>query len=350
MARNEVCGICSTDLARRFLPYPLPQVIGHELIVQHEGDRFAVEINASHRARHVEALCPYCSEGLSTHCPQRLTLGIDRLPGGFAPYSLVPVGSLVPLPAWLPLSVASLLEPLAAALHGVNTSLKSDHRRVAVLGPRKLGLLLIAALSMVRQNRNLDFSIDAIVRHEKPAWLATALGADQSIEQSPALAYDLVFDTTGSPAGLLDALRISRSIVHLKSTHGQAVDGVEGLTEFVVAEHRLCRTNGEESGPVIDHLSELADLVQSDLRPRSTIRLRPGGDESAIARAIERGIVLESSRCGPFLPALQLLTAFPAVVTQLAEHFVTHRFPLARIEDAFALARSPQAIKVLIEC
>ena len=32
LLRTERCGVCSTDLARRFLPFPLPQIIGHELI------------------------------------------------------------------------------------------------------------------------------------------------------------------------------------------------------------------------------------------------------------------------------------------------------------------------------
>ncbi|RHZ60170.1 hypothetical protein Glove_357g33 [Diversispora epigaea] len=30
---GKYCGICSTDLARRFLPFPLPQIIGHEAVI-----------------------------------------------------------------------------------------------------------------------------------------------------------------------------------------------------------------------------------------------------------------------------------------------------------------------------
>ena len=45
--RTRVCGVCSTDLARHFLPFPLPQVIGHEVVaVDDHGRRFVVEINA----------------------------------------------------------------------------------------------------------------------------------------------------------------------------------------------------------------------------------------------------------------------------------------------------------------
>ncbi|MBE7439343.1 MAG: alcohol dehydrogenase catalytic domain-containing protein [Spirochaetales bacterium] len=351
LVKNEACGICSTDLSRRFLPYPLPQVIGHELISSHNGELHAVEINASHLARHVPADCPYCREGLATHCPERLTLGIDRLPGGFAPYSLVPEGALVPVPPALDLTVASVIEPLAAALHAVSTSLQSDHRKVAVIGPRKLGLLLIAALSMVRQSRSHDFSIHAIVRHERPAALSLALGADHYTSTADAASYDLVFDTTGSPAGFLEALRISRSIVHLKSTHGQTVEGIQGFTEFVVREHRLSVAEKKtEEGPVIESLQELAGLLEKGTRPRSTIYLKPGLDRSTAGRAIERGIILESSRCGPFAPALDLLSRFPQIVQVIHEHFITHRYPLEKMAEAFAVARSNQAIKVLVEC
>jgi len=52
LLRTRACGVCSTDLDRRFLPFPLPQITGHEAVVEDEaGRRFVVEINASHRAR-----------------------------------------------------------------------------------------------------------------------------------------------------------------------------------------------------------------------------------------------------------------------------------------------------------
>ena len=28
------CGVCATDLARRYLPFPLPQITGHELLAR----------------------------------------------------------------------------------------------------------------------------------------------------------------------------------------------------------------------------------------------------------------------------------------------------------------------------
>src|SRR5262245_36167601 len=69
------CGICSTDLARHHLPFPLPQVTGHEVVARDESGRtVVVEINASHVARGLEpaAWCAHCRAGLARHCPARL--------------------------------------------------------------------------------------------------------------------------------------------------------------------------------------------------------------------------------------------------------------------------------------
>src|SRR4051794_22241517 len=79
--RSRLCGVCSTDLARHHLPFPLPQVGGHEVVAADEaGARYVLEINASHRARGVQPECVFCAVGLERHCPERLVLGIHDLP------------------------------------------------------------------------------------------------------------------------------------------------------------------------------------------------------------------------------------------------------------------------------
>src|SRR6185436_5696335 len=101
LLRSRFCGICATDLARHRLPFPLPQVTGHEVVAEtDDGALVGVEINASHAARELPRAewCGPCRRGLATHCEDRLVLGIHALPGGFAPWILAPTGALVPLP------------------------------------------------------------------------------------------------------------------------------------------------------------------------------------------------------------------------------------------------------------
>ena len=57
--------------------------------------------------------------------------------------------------------------------------------------------------------------------------------------------YDIVFDTTGKPEGFESALRLSRRVVHLKSTNGQEVSGLKHLTDMVVDEIALLPFNKE---------------------------------------------------------------------------------------------------------
>ncbi len=243
LVRSLVCGICSTDLARRFLPFPLPQVTGHEVIATDQtGNRFAVDINASHHARQIETDCPFCLGGLPNHCPERLVLGINGLPGGFGAWVLAPIGALRPIPAEVSLDNAVLVEPLAAALHAARSLDIRARDRVAVLGPRKLGMLVIAALRAERQTSDADFEIVALARRPELLALAEELGADRSVDVSnfcPESSFEVVIDCTGTPAGFDVALASVTRELHLKSTSGQPAGGIEHLTEFVVDELAL---------------------------------------------------------------------------------------------------------------
>ena len=145
LLRVRACGVCSTDLARHHLPFPLPQVIGHEVIAtDDQGRRFVVEINASHHARGVASDCAFCRAGLPTHCPERLTLGIHGLPGGFGPWMLVPEHACLEVPANVPDSAAVLVEPFAAALHAVQT-LAPQGNQVAIGSGLKAGETIVTA-------------------------------------------------------------------------------------------------------------------------------------------------------------------------------------------------------------
>ncbi len=243
LVKTLYCGICSTDLDRRFLPYPLPQVIGHEVVGSWQGKTVVSEINASHLARNLESShCAPCQAGMDSHCPDRITLGIDRLPGGFAPYFLAPVNGIVEVPSTITPEIAALTEPLAAALQAVKRTPPQKGDSVAVLGPRRLGSLIIAALAAFRRKQNRDFSITGLVRHQSLVDLCTNLGADKVIQvDSQSLTglkkqFDIVYDTSGTPEGFMNSLDLAKRVIHLKSTNGQSVLGLDYLTEMVVDE------------------------------------------------------------------------------------------------------------------
>ncbi|MCB1020417.1 MAG: alcohol dehydrogenase catalytic domain-containing protein [Bryobacterales bacterium] len=253
LLRSERCGVCSTDLARRFLPFPLPQITGHEVVALDEhGKRYAVEINAPPIARGIETDCPFCRL-MPNHCPDRLVLGIHDLPGGFGPYVLAPIHALHSIPDEIDDDAAVLIEPLAAALHGVATIGPQAGQSIAVLGPRKLGMLAVAALAGWRRQRNVDVCIVAMARRPDLLAIAREMGADEAIDTTSGAVpkVDVVIDCTGSPEGLEMAIEAARSEVHLKSTHGRPAAGLRHLTELVVDELSIARFDPERLPPAL---------------------------------------------------------------------------------------------------
>lgn len=359
------CGICATDLARHHLPFPLPQVTGHEVVGEYAGRHVALEINISHWHRqHGVQQCWYCRNGFANFCPQRLTLGIDRLPGGFAPWVLVPRRCLHELPTTIPANMGIILEPLAAAIRAVTITPPENGQRVAVLGLGRLGLLLVAALENFRQRSGIKFEIFPLSRQTRYRELSLLLGGDEFVQVTPGESepdFDIVFDTSGTPQGFTQALAWSKKIVHLKSTHGQAVLGLENLTRLVINEFALKPYVAMAVKPakevvmvsppaftvvpgingVNEFLAAPPAMLESSLRPGGTIMVQPNPqDQSLLSQALCRGYEIHSSRCGSFQHALELLLYHPDLMGVLAESYITHDFPVADLAQAFNLANS----------
>lgn len=278
------CGVCATDLVRRHLPFALPQVIGHEVVALDDGVPAAVEINASHASRGLapEQWCAFCRSGLASHCPERLVLGIQDLPGGFAPWLLAPAGNIIALPPSISPLSATLIEPFAAALHAVRAVAPADGERVAVLGPRRLGSLVLAALAAWRRQSGRRFEIVAIVRRPQMRALAKALGADEALDAAAVDAMrdiaDVVVDTTGNPNGTALAIQLATREVHVKSTTGQPALGLSHLTELVVDELALAR-----------YESSQARQVQGLEGSKGTVVAVGGGVPAAVLRELAAG-------------------------------------------------------------
>ena len=399
------CGVCSTDLARQFLPFPLPQIIGHEVVVEDvDGRRCVVEINASHAARGLATDCAFCNDDLSTHCPDRLVLGIHDLPGGFGPWILAPIESVIPVPDTIDDRAAVLVEPFAAALHAVRIARMVDGDRVAVLGPRRLGMLLVAALDAERRRRGIDVEVVSIARRPELNELARHFGADKGELSDAAGGCDVLFDTTGNPAAFDHALALSRRELHVKSTHGQIAGGITHLTECVVDELAIARweNDSEErsarvawlasakppawieasglTGPDAEELLERcsafeglprvdavvvdpnpgaidaairprADREVSPVRPRGTIYLSTGGVREAstlVDAVLDRGLRVSTSRCGDFRAALELLDADRDLQLHISQ-LITHQVSPLNMSEAFEIARERSCVKAIVE-
>lgn len=326
LLRVSHCGICATDLARRHLPFRLPQITGHEVVaLDTNGAAVAVEINASHAARGLvrEDWCAMCRQNLPTHCPERLVLGIHDLPGGFSPWILAPVDNIVPLPPTIRPATATLVEPFAAALHAVQNLAPAEGDSVAVLGPRRLGSLVIAALAAMRRRSGQRFDIVAVTRRPQTHALARALGADRVIDAAAASALhdlaDVVVETSANPDGLLLATQLAKREVHVKSTTGQPTLGLAHLTELVVDEIALVALDDAEylRNRLKSCPDRVAMLLGADLSPAIAAKLESQGltviageDPAALA-----AVLAEDSRVPLNAADLAVVTSLGAIDT-----------------------------------
>ena len=122
-------GICGTDLAIFHGDYPiqLPHVCGHEFMGQVTktgkgvdpkwiGKPVTAEINNTCLAYGKNSLCSACKKGVPSHCQTRTVTGIINHSGAFADEVKVAAGTLHEIPSNVDPLIATLTEPLAAAL------------------------------------------------------------------------------------------------------------------------------------------------------------------------------------------------------------------------------------------
>ncbi|TME08126.1 MAG: hypothetical protein E6I69_06130 [Chloroflexi bacterium] len=149
----EACGICGTD-ARTFFngdpKAPAPWILGHEPVGILEqvgpnavlppgvkkGDRvFLGSILTSGR-------CHWCMDALQNLCDQHLLYGYEPFPAAYAEYATVPpiaMKNLIPLPPDLPSDVATIADPFACALNGIEMLDVNIGDSVVILGSGPIG-------------------------------------------------------------------------------------------------------------------------------------------------------------------------------------------------------------------
>jgi 2-desacetyl-2-hydroxyethyl bacteriochlorophyllide A dehydrogenase len=215
-------GLCGTDLSILGGQHPratAPLILGHELIGRvvstsdarlREGDLVVAEPLISCGE------CWACTHG-SPHVCRRLGLfGIDA-PGGMAQFVALPVDRLHVVPAAVDPVIAALVEPLAVAVHSVQSSGLRAGDVVAVFGAGPVGMLtaLVARHSgagevivsdpngwRLEVARALGFTV---VPHGSSP-IATAR------ERTDGEGAAVTFDTAGHPAVIAEATDATRAL------------------------------------------------------------------------------------------------------------------------------------------
>jgi L-iditol 2-dehydrogenase len=298
LVRITAVGLCGSDL-HWFTEAGIgdarltsPVVPGHEFAGVIEGGprhglRVAVDPALPCRR------CKLCLDGYRNLCPDVVFAGHGGQDGGLQQYLAWPSWALHPLPEGLSAVDGAMLEPLGVALHALDLCHLRIGSTIAVVGAGPIGLLLVQAARRAGATRVV---VVEPLPHRRDAALRlgadTVLDVDQGCEEMDA---DTVFELAGTDAAVAIALHMARPGARV--VLGGIPDG--DRTSFQAS---LARRKG---------LTLVLVRRMNEAYPRAI-------------RLVKQGLVDVSS-------------------------IVTHRYPLERVAEAFAVAADRQGLKVIIE-
>ncbi|HKZ70523.1 MAG TPA: alcohol dehydrogenase catalytic domain-containing protein [Anaerolineales bacterium] len=288
LARITAVGLCGSDL-HWFSEAGIGDArLARPLVLGHE---FAGVTEAGQRVAVDPAVpcgeCEFCQEGNPNLCLTLNFAGHGQTDGALREWLAWPTRCLFPIPDSLSDVEGAMLEPLGVAIHAVDLGKVRAGMRVGVFGCGPIGLLV---LQVARRAGATDMFVTEPLTHRLEA--AQQLGAK---EWKPGQEVDVAFECAGENEAVDDAI--------------------------------------------------------AAVRPGGRIVLVgiPGNDRTSFSASVARrkGLTLKLSRRmkHTYPRAIRLVESEQVDVQSL----VTHRFPLGKIAEAFAVAQRREGLKVIIE-
>ncbi|WP_248446767.1 zinc-dependent alcohol dehydrogenase [Sinorhizobium meliloti] len=304
-------GICGSDIhayewtaGYEFMTAAMPVTIGHEFsgIVEMVGEEVS-DFRAGDRITcwptKTCGKCHACEAGRPQDCGNRSIIGL-HCDGGFAERVTVPASNCRRIPDGLDLEIAALTEPLSIAVNAVDVADVVPGDRTVVLGPGPIGL----GIAWVAANRGADVLLAGFNDTVRLS-LAREMGIPHLADLAEISLVDAVAEAFGQPADrVIEATGVAQSVA-------------DGLA--VLRSSGTLVTAGIHSSPL------RLDLTRF-VREKKQIRAAHDTTSKALEEAIQ--LLAENSK------ALSCL--------------ITHRRPLSQAIEAFELARSRRAVKVLL--
>lgn len=312
LVRNMAAGICGTDVhiyhgSKGSADVTPPVVLGHEYsgIVEAVGEGVTTVKVGDHVTVDPNIYCGkcrFCRNGQKQFCENLTAIGVNRN-GGFAEKSLLPESQVFAMNPEIGFEAMAMAEPLACCIHGIEQVDIGSGDLVCVIGGGAIGLLLMQ-LAKLRGAAKVIVSEPVAQRRD----IAKQLGAD----------------------GVLDPIG-----------GGNLNDQLEALTG------RRC------ADVVIEAVGKTIATQQAfDLADRGARLLLfsvPDLDahfELPMFKLFNHELKIYGSFINPdsHLQAVNLLNSGRINVAPM----ITHRFPLAQLEDAVKMQMSSESIKVLV--
>lgn len=304
--RTRQCGICGTDLMAWYQDSKAPVVLGHEpvgdVVAAGEGAPFAVgdRVFVHH---HVPCLeCDLCRRGRDTLCERFRATRIH--PGGLAELILVPAENTAldvhRLPDSMSDEMGTLIEPLACILRGQRLAGVGEGSHVVIVGAGSMGLIEAELAPVLGAARVVVIEPNADRRPAAEALGATALPACDPEAVRSALGgrlADQVIVCTHNHAAMNDALHLA---------------GPASVVQY------FAPTPPGEMVPL-----DLGSIFWREVELQSTYSAGPADIRDALA-------MLDDGRVR-------------------ARGIVTHHVPFDEVHEGFRLARTGEALKVVID-
>ncbi|AEB06535.1 Alcohol dehydrogenase GroES domain protein [Coriobacterium glomerans PW2] len=217
LIRVSYVGVCGSDLPRYFEGgvHQYPQVLGHEFsgVIERTGEGVCGLTPGT--AVVVAPLvpcgtCDQCQQGNPQLCENYSFIG-SRRPGAMAEYVTAPAKNCLKVPDALPLDIASTIEPLTVALHGMERVRIRPGARALILGAGTIGLMAVLALRALGIGE-----ITVVDINESRLGVAREVGADRTINPARVDLDDhfgryglgeVVFETAGNHVTQVQAIR-----------------------------------------------------------------------------------------------------------------------------------------------
>jgi L-iditol 2-dehydrogenase len=307
LVRITAVGICGSDLHRYISgknnsdPLPHPLVLGHEFA--------GIAVSGPHRDKLVAVdpavscgTCEWCKRGDVNLCPNLHFAGTNADDGALREYIAYPDKCLHPLPPGISAGGGAVLETLGVALHSLDLAHIKPGTSLAILGAGPVGLLVLQA---------------ARVYGAKPIFITETHVHRRIVAQR--FKAEKVFSAQGPTE--VQAI--------LKATNGRGVDvvieasGDNGAMDVAL---QILRRGGR--------------IVQVGINSddRTTF-------QASLARQKGATVVVQRRMRDLYGEAIKLVKEKKVDV----ETIVSHRFPLAKVKEAFTMAVKREGLKVVVE-
>jgi len=217
LIRVKAVGICGSDVRifNEVTPGRKKIVIGHEL--SGEVADFGEKVHSFKKGTRVAtsicigcAICRYCRKGYFNLCDKLEEVGVT-IDGGMAEYVSIPARNVHRIPEHVSFEEATLADPLACSIRGLEMVSIQKDSWVSVLGPGTIGLLAVQIAKRVLRVR-----VVVTGTREDRLSLARQFGVDHAVnvnQEEPVKfildktdgGADFAFEAAGSGKALEDA-------------------------------------------------------------------------------------------------------------------------------------------------